>query len=114
MEYKIFRYMRHNIRIPYFLRFILAIILILLSIIPIFLPLPWSIFIWVFLLVIWLILIISWDKIKHVIKIRKWLIYLTKNFHRKDTIAYKIRDIKMHIRDILNEKDTKNNGFNKK
>ncbi len=39
-------------------------------------------------------------------KIRKWIVYLSKNFHKKDTIWYKIRDIKNHIRDILNDKSS--------
>lgn len=108
MEYKIFRYTRHNIKIPFFIRFILAVFLIFLSIIPIILPIfPWSIFIWLFFLVIWLMLIVPWYKIKHVVKLRKSIFYLTTNFHRKDTISYKIRDIKMHIRDILDEKNIK-------
>ncbi len=105
MEYKIFRYVRHHVKIPFFIRFIFACFFILISIIPILLPLfPWSLFLWLLILIIWLLLIVPWDKIKHVIKIRKSVFYLSKNFHRKDTIWYKIRDIKMHIKDILNER----------
>lgn len=110
MEYKIFRFTRHHIRIPYFIRFIFAVFIIFISIFPIVLPIfPGSIFVWLFFLVIWLMLIVPWHKIKHVIKLRRSILYLTKNFHRKDTIAYKIRDIKIHIRDILDERVNINN-----
>ncbi|MDD2871918.1 MAG: hypothetical protein PHS49_08065 [Candidatus Gracilibacteria bacterium] len=105
MEYKIFRYVRHHVKIPYFLRFIFACFLIFLSIIPIVLPLfPGSLFVGLVLLVLGLMLIVPGNKIRHVIKIRKGIVYLTQNFHRKDTIARKMRDIKVHIRDILDEK----------
>ncbi len=110
MEYKIFRFTRHHIKIPYFIRFIFAVLLIFIAIFPIVLPIfPWSIFPGLVLLVIWLMLIVPGHKVKHVVKLRKSLYYLTTNFHRKDTIAYKIRDIKMHIRDILDERVNINN-----
>jgi hypothetical protein len=35
------------------------------------------------------------------VKIRKGVIYLVKNFHRKRIIEHKIKDIKEHIREIL-------------
>lgn len=105
MEYRIFRYVRHSVRIPFFIRFVFAIFLIFISIFPIILPIfPWSIFIGIPILVIWLMLIVPWEKIKYVVKIRKWIIYLAKNFHRKETVWQKIRDIKLHIRDILAQK----------
>jgi hypothetical protein len=105
MEYTIFMYIRTYLNIPYFLRFILACFLIFISIIPIVLPIfPWSIFLWTFLLVLWLMLIVPWKKIKHVVKMRKWVFYLFRNFHKKDIVKYKVKDIKIHIRDILNEK----------
>lgn len=105
MEYKIFKYMRHNFKIPFFIRLTLAIFLVLFSIIPILLPLfPWSLFIWIAIFVFWLMLVIPWKKIRTVIKIRKWILYFFKNFHKKDVVEYKIRDFKLHIKDILNDK----------
>ena len=111
MEYKIFRYVRHHVKIPFFIRFILACLFMIFSLIPIILPIfPGSIFLWIFLLIIWLLFIVPAHKIKHVVKIKKWIIFLSKNFHRKKIISHKIKDIKFHIKEILNEdkwKDSK-------
>jgi len=105
MEYKIFKILRHKLYIHFFIRFIFWVFFIFISSIPIILPIfPGSMFAWVILLVIWILLIVPWYKIKHVIKIRKWLLYLAKNFHRKNTIKYKIKDIKYHINNILKNK----------
>lgn len=105
MEYKIFKFMRHHVRIPFFIRFIFGMIFILVSAIPIILPIfPGSLFVWVLFLVIWILLIVPWKKIRHVIKIRKWIIYLLQNFRRKRILKHKVKDIKEHIKDILNEK----------
>jgi len=105
MEYKIFKILRHKLYIPFFIRFSFWIFFVFISSIPIILPLfPGSMVFWVILLVIWILLIVPWYKIKHVIKIRKWLLYLAKNFHRRNTISYKIKDIKYHINNILKNK----------
>ncbi len=105
MEYKIFKFVRHHIQIPFFIRFIFGALFIFISSIPIILPLfPWSLFIWLVFLVIWILLIVPWKKIRHVIKIRKGIMYLTQNFYRKRILKHKVKDIKEHIKDILNEK----------
>ncbi|MBT3727140.1 hypothetical protein HOG21_05710 [bacterium] len=45
MEYKLFRVLRHQVKIPLFIRFILGVFLIFLSSFPIILPLfPGSLF----------------------------------------------------------------------
>ena len=49
-------------------------------------------------------LVVPGKKVKHVIKIRKWIFYLFRNFHKKDIVKYKVIDIKLHIRDILSDK----------
>lgn len=102
MEYKIFRFIRHQFKIPFFIRLIVWIFLILISSIPIILPIfPGSLIAWIFVFVVWFLLIVPWEKIKHVIKIRKGVIYLVKNFHRKRIIEHKIKDIREHIKEIL-------------
>lgn len=102
MEYQIFRYIRHHIKIPFFIRFILSSFLIFLSSIPIILPLfPGSLFVWMFIFVVWFLFIIPWSKIKYVIKLRKSIFYMMSNFHRKRIIEHKMKDIKEHVRDIL-------------
>lgn len=105
MEYNIFHILRHKINIPYFIRVFFCFVLIFISLFPIILPLfPWSLFLWVFLLSIGILLLVSWKKVKHVVKIRKWIFYLAQNFHKKRIIWHKIKDIKEHVRAILNEK----------
>jgi hypothetical protein len=106
MEYKIFRFLRHGFQIPFFIRFIFSSFLIFLSSIPIILPLfPWSVFLWVFILVIWILLIVPWQKIRHVVKLRKWIVYLAQNLHRKHIIKHKMKDIRDHVRDILRDEN---------
>lgn len=102
MEYRIFKTFRHSIKIPFIIRLFFGVLFILISGVPIILPLfPWSLFFWVFLLIFWIILIVSPKKIKHVIKMRKSIIYLFKNIHKKNTIKHKIYDIKIHVMQIL-------------
>jgi len=109
MEYKLFRVLRHQVKIPLFIRFILGVFLIFLSSFPIILPLfPGSLFLWLAIFVIWFVLIVPWHKIRHVVKIRKWIIYISKNFfnkhfHKKNHLDYKIKDIKAHIKAILRD-----------
>ena len=105
MEYKIFRFIRHNVKIPLFIRFIFGVFFIFISSLPIVLPLfPWSLFAWVVILVFWILLIVPWSKIRHVVKIRKWIIYMIKNFHKKKTLDHKMKDISDHIKEILKDK----------
>jgi len=102
MEYKMFYYMRNNSNTPFLFRLFFAIILILISTIPIFLPIfPGSLFLWIFILVLWLIWIVPSSKVKNVIKIRKSVIYLFSNLHKKHTIWHKIYDIKKQVKNIL-------------
>ncbi len=107
MEYKIFRALRHGIQIPLFIRFILGVFLIFVSSFPLILPLfPGSWALWLVMFLIWVMLIVPWHKVRHVIKLRKWLVYISKNlhkkhFHRNKHLDYKIRDIKAHIKEIL-------------
>ncbi len=108
MEYKIFRYVRHHVVIPSIIRMFVGIILILLSTLPIVLPLfPGSFFLWVFMLVVWLVLFVHPKKVKHVVKLRKWLTYLVQNIRKKHIIRHKIYDIKKHIKIILDKKHHK-------
>lgn len=105
MEHKIFNYIRHWIQIPYFFRLVIWFFLISISGVPIILPIfPGSLFLGVFMLVVWLLFIIPWQKIKHVIKIRKGIFYLFQNIHRKRIVKHKMRDIKNHVIEILKEK----------
>lgn len=102
MEYKIFKFIRYNVRIPFFIRVFFWVILILISIIPIVLPIfPGSIFLWIPIFLVGFLLIVPWHKVRHVVKIRKWIIYLAQNFHRRTIIEHKMRDIRCHVRDIL-------------
>ncbi len=108
MEHRIFNYIRHWIQIPFFFRLIIWSFLISISGIPILLPIfPGSLFLWVFILVVWLLLIIPWQKIKHVIKIRKGIVYLAQNIHRKGIIKHKIKDIRNHVMEILKDRNKK-------
>jgi len=105
MEYKIFKFLRHKFQIPLLIRYTLWIIFIFISSIPIILPIyPWSSVMWVILLVIWILLIIPWDKIRHVVKIRKGILFLIKNYHRKHIFKQKMRNIKSHVKNILRNK----------
>lgn len=105
MEYKIYKYLRHHIKIPFFIRFIFWVFLIFISSIPLILPIfPWSIVPWVLFLIVWILLIVPGHKIKHVVKIRKWILYLAKNFHNKHIIKHKMKDIKSHVKNILKNK----------
>lgn len=105
MEYKIFYYIRNNTIIPFVLRYFLSVILILFSIIPILLPIfPGSFVFWIFILVTGFILIIPSNKLRYLIKLRKSLIYLFANLHKKHIIKHKIYDIKSQVKKILNDK----------
>ena len=103
MEHKIFNKLR-KYKIPLFLRVLIFIALLLIGIISILLPLPGSAPVWIFVIVIWVIFIISAKNIKFVKKIRKWLIFFMKNIVDKKIRSHKIKDIKKHIKQILNSK----------
>lgn len=108
MEYNIFNIIRTKINIPYFLRVFFGFLLIFISLFLILLPiLPGSLVPWVFILIIGSLLIVPWEKIRHVVKIRKWIFYLAWNLHKKKIIKHKIKDIKDHIKNIIREKRKK-------
>lgn len=106
MEYKILKSLRFALKLPFIIRLFFGILFIVISIIPILLPLfPWSLLVGIFLLIVWVILVVSPSKIKHVIKMRKSIIYLFMNLHNKHIIRHKINDIRIHIRDILKNEE---------
>lgn len=106
MEYKILKSLRFALKFPLFIRLFFGIFFIVISVFPIVLPIfPGSLFVGMFMLVVWILLIVSPNKIKHVIKMRKSIIYLFMNLHNKHIIRHKINDIKIHIRDILRKDD---------
>lgn len=106
MEYKILKSLRFAMKLPFIIRLFFGIFFILISSIPIILPLfPWSLLIWIFILVVWTLLVVSPNKIKHVIKMRKSIVYLFMNLHSKKIIRHKINDIRIHIKDILKNED---------
>lgn len=105
VEHKIFKIVRNKVNIPFWIRLFFWIVFILISLVPIILPIfPGSIFIGVFFIVLWFLLIVPWHKLRHVRKMRKWIIYLAKNIHKKRIIKHKIKDFKIHIQKILKEK----------
>lgn len=62
------------------------------------------------MLVAGILLFVSGRKVRHVIKLRKWIVYLFKNVHKKQIIKHKIWDISKHVKDILEgHKQNKNN-----
>lgn len=108
MEYKLLKILRYDMRMPFLLRLFFGIFFIVVSIIPIVLPIfPGSLIVWIFLLIMWMILVISPKKIRHIIKMRKSIVYLFSNIHNKHIVRHKIYDIKSHVFDILKE-DKKN------
>lgn len=100
--------MRNKSSIPYIIRVLLAFLLIPISLFPIILPLfPWSLFVGIAILVVWLLLFIPGKNVKHVIKLRKGIVYLCQNLHRRHMIRQKMFDIKKHVKKILEEKRRK-------
>ena len=120
MEYNIFRYVREHYRLPYFIRFLLSVLLAPVAVIFIILPIfPFSLFAGVFLLIVALILFIPWSKLRHVIKMRKSIVYLFQNIREKRIIKHKVYDIISHTKSILKERKEKksrktNEGLYKK
>jgi hypothetical protein len=112
MEYKIHKKIRHYFNVHIYIRFCLGLILAILSLIPIILPIfPGSLFLGVFILIVWILLVVPAKKVKHVIKLRKGIIYMFKNIHRRRVIKHKMNDISSHIKQILNEKKSKKKWF---
>lgn len=102
MEYKILKSLRFALKLPFIIRLFFGILFIVISTIPIILPLfPGSLLVGIFILVVWVILVVSPSKIKHVIKMRKSIIYLFMNLHNKHIIRHKMNDIRKHVKDIL-------------
>jgi len=97
MEYQIFHKIRNWTKIPYFLRFLLAILLIIIWFLASFIPIiPWIIFV-----VSWIILLLPANKLKHLIKIRKWLVYMIQNIREKRMVKHKVLDIIIHSKDLV-------------
>ena len=108
MEYKIHKKIRDYFNVHIYIRFFIGLLLALFSVIPIILPIfPGSLFIGVFILIIGVLLVVPGKKVRHVIKLRKGLIYMFKNIHRRRVIQHKMSDISGHIKQILNEEKPK-------
>ncbi len=106
MEYKILRSLRFALKFPLFIRLFFGIFFIVISVLPIVLPIfPGSLFVGLFILIVWIILVVSPSKIKHVVKMRKSIVYLFMNLHNKHIIRHKINDIRIHIKDILKNEE---------
>lgn len=108
MEYQIYNYIRRRLQFPLWLRILIAIILVPISLIPIILPIfPGSSVVGVVLLVISILFFVSWHKVRHVMKVRKGIVYMMQNLHRKRIIKQKMKDISSHIKQILDEREEK-------
>ncbi len=106
MDYKILKSLRFTQKLPFIIRLFFGVLFILISSIPIILPLfPWSLFIWIFILIVGTLLVVSPNKIRHVIKMRKSIVYLFMNLHSRKIIKHKIYDIKTHVREIIRNED---------
>lgn len=104
MEYRVYKKIRNYLKIHIYLRIFIGMIIWIIAIVPLILPFPWSFPFWVALLVLSLLIILPGNKIRHIIKLRKWLIFLMTNFHRKAIVRHKMRDFSSHIKQILNDK----------
>ena len=102
-EYKMFHKIR-KIKIPFLIRFLIFLLLALISIPHILLPIyPGSFAVGLALLVIWVLFVIKPKKIPYLIKIRKWLTYAIKNISSKKILKQKTKDIKRHIKKIVSD-----------
>lgn len=104
MEYKIYKRIRNYLKIHIYVRIFIGIIIGIIAIFPLVLPFPGSFPVGIILLVFALLIILPWNKIRHIIKLRKWMIFLMKNFHKKTIVRHKMRDFSSHIKQILNDK----------
>ena len=100
MEHKIYNWIRKH-KIPLFLRIPIMIILLFLGFISILLPLPFSIPLWVSIIILWVIFIIWARDLKSIKKIRRWTVFFVQNILDKKIRNHKIKDIKKHIKQIL-------------
>ncbi|MDD2907523.1 MAG: hypothetical protein PHH98_02675 [Candidatus Gracilibacteria bacterium] len=106
MEYKILKSLRFAQKLPFVIRLFFGVFFIVVSLVPIILPLfPGSLLVGIFILVVGVLLVVSPNKIRHVIKMRKSIIYLFMNLNNRRIIKHKINDIRIHVRDILREED---------
>lgn len=108
MEYHLFKFLREKIKLPLVIRKLFGICFIIIWIILIILPIFLSVPSWIFFIAIWTILIIDVRKIKTFIKIKKSIIYLSKNITNKEVIRKKIKDIKILFFHIKKHKKDKN------
>lgn len=104
MEYTVYKKIRHYLKIHIIIRYILWGIIAIAALVPLLIPFPGSGIIWVLMIVLALLTVVPGNKIRHVIKLRKWFLYLIKNLHNKIIIRHKIRDFSSHIKEILNDK----------
>ena len=101
MEYKIAKFF-DEIKLPFVLKLIMGFFVIFLSVPVIVLPIfPWSLLVWVSILIFGTLIISKPCKVKHVIKIRKSVVYMVSNFTDIKLLRYKWRDIKKDIIKIL-------------
>lgn len=105
MEYKVYKKISNYLRVHIIIRCFLGSVLAVVALVPLLLPFPGSFPVWVLMLILALLTVVPGKKIRHVIKIRKWFMYLVKNFHRKTIIRHKMRDFSSHIKEILNDKN---------
>lgn len=77
---------------------------VIFIILPIF---PFSLFVWVFILIVAILLLVPWTKIRYVIKIRKSIVYLFSNILERKIIRQKFYDIISHTKSILKKEKPK-------
>lgn len=105
MEYKVYKKISNYLKVHIVIRYILGWCIAILAIIPLVIPFPGSAIIWILMIVLALLTVVPGNKIRHVIKLRKWFMYLVKNLHSKVIIKHKMRDFSSHIKEILNDKN---------
>ena len=97
MEYKIFNVVRNKVRIPFLIRIVFAILLIVSWVFFSLFPMvPWFVFI-----TIWVLFLIPWKYIKNVIKIRKNFWHLFLNLNKKKVVKHKFYDLITQIKIIF-------------
>jgi len=91
-------------KIPLFLRIIIMVFLIIIWFFMIILPIPGSALIGWSFIILGIIFTLQAKNLKFIKKIRKWLFYFLKNAKNKEIRRHKTKDIKKHIKQILNNK----------
>jgi len=95
MEYKAYTFLNKILWKRKKTKIIISNILYFLWFLIIIIPFPLSVPTWLFLIVIWFLLKLKNARnIKYVIKIKKSLLYLIKNYRRKKIWKKKYRDLK--------------------